>query len=111
MNQPDRMLSLLEPPPGGLERLRARRDSADRWAPSWWALASGSAAALAWLAVATGHSELRMQLAGARLVGESSQGVELQILENGHAVALPSVDPKVRIYWIKSANSPPVTTQ
>jgi hypothetical protein len=111
MNPPDRILTLLEPPPGGWERLRARRDSASRWAPSWWALASGSAAALVWLAIAPGHAQIQMQLSGARLIGERSQGVDLQILENGHAVALPSTDPNVRIYLVDSTGSRPAKTE
>jgi hypothetical protein len=64
-------------------------------------LASGSAAAVAWLAVASEHSDIRMQLTGDRLVGERSRGVDLQILENGHAVSLPSTDTNVRIYLVE----------
>jgi hypothetical protein len=105
MNQPDRILTPLEPPPGGWERLRARRNSAERWAPAWWALASGSAAAVAWLAVASGHTEIRMQLTGGRLIGERSRGVDLQILENGQAVSVPTADANVRIYFLEFANS------
>jgi hypothetical protein len=101
MKQPDRILTLLEPPPGGWERLRARRDSTGRWAPSWWALAAGGAAAAAWLAIASEHPQIRMPMSGGRLIGERSQGVEVQILENGRAVALPSADPHVRIYWVE----------
>jgi hypothetical protein len=105
MNQPDRTLTILEPPAGGWERLRSRRDTTNGWAPSWWALASGSAAAVTWLAIATGHTEIRMQLTGGRLIGERSQGVNVQILENGHAVALHNADPNVRIYWVDPPDS------
>jgi hypothetical protein len=102
VNREDRMLTVFEPPPGGWERLRARRSSATGWAPSWWALATGGAAALAWLAVASGQTELRMPLSGSRLLGERSRGVDLQILDNGHAVAVPSSNPNVRIYMVQS---------
>ena len=105
MNRPDGILTVFEPPPGGWARLRAHRNAVSRWAPSWWALASGSAAAIAWLAIAPGHTELRMQLSGARLIGEPSHGVDVQILENGHAVPLPSADANVRIYWVESTDS------
>ncbi len=105
MNQPDRFLTVLEPPPGGLARLRARRRLPGGWAPSWWALATGSAAAVAWMAIASGHTDIRMQLSGERLVGERSQGVSVQILENGHAVSLPSGDANVRIYWVEPASA------
>jgi hypothetical protein len=105
MNQPDNILKLIEPPPGGWERLRARRNAARGWAPSWWALASGSAAAVAWLAVASGHTKIQMQFTGARLIGERSHGVDVQLLENGRAVSLSSADANVRIYWVEPAGS------
>jgi hypothetical protein len=112
MNQTDRILTPLEPPPGGWERLRARRDSSSRWAPSWWALASGMAATVAWLAIiAPGHTQIRMPLSGGRLIGERSQGVGVQILGNGRAVALPSADANVRIYWVESTESTPAKTK
>jgi hypothetical protein len=106
MNESDRMLTILEPPAGGWERLRSRRNITSGWAPSWWALASGSAAAVTWLVMATGHTEIRMQLTGGRLIDERSQGVNVQILENGHAIALQNSDPNVRIYWVDSTDSP-----
>jgi hypothetical protein len=109
MNQPSRILTSLEPPPGGWDRLRARRNSISRWEPSWWALASGSAAAIAWLAIASGHTEIRMQLTGERLTGERSQGVDVQLLGNGHAIPLPSADASVRIYSIEFTDSTPAT--
>jgi hypothetical protein len=101
LNQEDQILTLLDPPPGGWERLRARRDGISHWAPSWWALATGGVAAIAWLAVPSAHTQLRMPLSGARLIGERSLGVEVQILDNGHAVAVPTSDPNVRIYWVE----------
>ena len=107
MNQADRILTLLEPPPGGWERLRARRDSSSRWAPSWWALASGMAATVAWFAITPGHTQIRMQLTGGRLIGERSQGVSVQILGNGRAVALASANENVQIYWVESTDSTP----
>jgi hypothetical protein len=111
MNQPDRILTVLEPPPGGWERLRASRNSGSRWAPSWWALAGGGAAAIAWLLVASGQREIRMPLTGGRLIGERSQGVDVQILENGHVVSLPSADANVRIYELEFTNSSPKKTK
>jgi hypothetical protein len=107
MNRPDGMLTLLEPPPGGWARLRRRRTAASRWTPSWWALASGSAAAAAWLLIASGHTEIQMQLTGARLIGERSQGEQLQTLDNGHSVPLASGDANVRIYLVKFTGSTP----
>jgi hypothetical protein len=111
MNQPDRILTILDPPAGGWERLRARLDSARYWAPSWWALASGGAAAAAWLVIAAGHTEIRMPLSGGRLIDERSQGVNVQILENGHAVALQNTDPNVRMYWVEPPDSADTKTR
>ena len=105
MNQPEKILTLLEPPPGGWERLRARRDSAGAWAPSWWAFATGAAAAIAWMAIVSGQSAVRMQLTGGRLIGERSEATSVQILQDGRAVPLPSSDSNVRIYWVEPANS------
>jgi hypothetical protein len=105
MNRPDKILTLLEPPPGGWARLLARRQSSQDWAPSWWVLGTGAAAALivAWMAVAPGRAEIRMQLTGGRLIGERSEGVGVQMLDNGRAVSLPSSNANVRIYWVEPA--------
>ena len=104
MNQPDKILTLLEPPPGGWARLLARRQSSRDGAPSWWVLGTGAAAAVivAWMAVAPGRVDIRMQLTGGRLIGERSEGVGVQMLEGGHAVSLPSSNANVRIYWVEA---------
>jgi hypothetical protein len=102
MNQPDRFLPVLEPPPGGWQRLRARRDSAARWAPSWWALATGvAAAAVAFMVAAPRHTDIQMQLTGGRLVGERSEGVGVQLLEEGQAVSMQSGDANIQLYWVE----------
>lgn len=107
MNDPDRMLELLEPPPGGLERLRLRREALQprkqSWEPSWGGLAAGgaTAAAAAWLAILWQPPHLTMPMSGARLIGERSHGIGVEILDNGRAVALPSTDPNVRIYRVE----------
>jgi hypothetical protein len=105
MDPTDRILTVLEPPPGGWERLRARRNAHSPWTPSWWALAGGSAVAIAWVAVASGYTPIQMQLTGGRLIGERSQGVGVQILGNGHAVSMPSPDATVQIYWVETTAS------
>jgi hypothetical protein len=103
MNPPEKILAVLEPPPGGLARLRARRDASTSWAPSWWALATGAAAAVAWMAIVSGHSEVRLQLTGGRLIGERSEGPSVQLLQGGRTVPLPSSNANVRIYWVEPA--------
>ena len=105
MNESDRVLPVLEPPPGGLARLLARRDSPLRAGPQWWALAAGAAAAVVWTAILPGQTEIRMPFSGARLIGERSQGVSAPVLEGGRAVALPSSDVNVRIYRVEPAEA------
>ena len=106
MNEPtEKILSVLEPPPGGLARLLSRRDSRVRKAPPWWALAAGAATAVVWMTVLTGHTEIRLQLTGARLIGERSQGVSVQMLEGGRAVPLSSDAADVRVYWVERPDS------
>ena len=109
MNESDRLLPLLEPPPGGLARLLARRDSHGRWAPQWWALAAGAAAAVVWTAILSGQPEIHMQFSGARLIGERTEGVSAPILEGGRAIPLPSSDANVRIYRIEPVKPAPAT--
>ena len=72
----DKILRVLEPPPGGLARLVSRRNSRVRASAPWWALAAGAATAVVWMTVLSGHVQIRMELAGARLIGERSQGVD-----------------------------------
>jgi hypothetical protein len=106
MNEPVRFVPLLEPPPGGLERLRARPKPDNRWVKAGLlSLASGSAIAVAWLAIACQPTEIRMQLIGERLIGERSRGMDLQWVGPGRAVALPSSDGNVRIYMIETTDS------
>ena len=103
---PEKILSVLEPPPGGLARLRSRRDSRVPRAQPWWALVAGAAtAAVVWIAILPGPTEIRMQLTGSRLVGARSQGVSVQMLEGGRAVSLSSDAADVRVYWVEPAES------
>jgi len=101
MNESDRVLPVLEPPPGGLARLLARRDSQLRAGPQWWALAAGAAVAVIWTATLPVQTEVRMQFSGARLIGERSLGVSAPVFEHGRAVPLPSSDANVRIYRVE----------
>jgi hypothetical protein len=103
MSAPGKMLPLLDPPAGGWERLRARRDSpvATGRIP-WLPLVSGGLAATVLAAFfVVGRDEVRMPFNGARLMGERSQGVGLQMLDNQRTTAVPSGDPNVRFYWVE----------
>jgi hypothetical protein len=103
MNAPERILPVLEPPGGGWKRLIARRNQPSQWAPSWPALAAGSAATVVVIALLSGRSDLEMPLSGARLIGERSQGTGLRALDEARARRLPSDDPNVLLYWIEPA--------
>jgi hypothetical protein len=111
MNEADRLLPVLEPPPGGLARLLARRDSQAHWTPQWWALAAGAAAAVVWTALLSGQTEIRMRFSGARLIDERSEGVSAPVLEGGRAIALPSPDANVRIYRVEPTKSGDATAK
>jgi hypothetical protein len=106
MTSPTKLLPLLSPPPGGWERLRARRDSSPGNRPTiteipWLPLVSGSLAATVLMTVfVLNRDDLRMPFSGARLMGERSQGIALQMLDNRPSTPLPSGDPNVRLYWI-----------
>lgn len=107
---PDKLLRQLEPPPGGSARLLSRRDSLVRSAPPpWLALAAGAATALVWIAALSGHTEVRMQLTGARLIGERTQGVSVQMLEGGRAVPLSADAAEVPVYWVERSGTMPPT--
>jgi hypothetical protein len=44
---------------------------------------------------------IELELSAARLVGERSKGVTLQLLDGRKMVALSSTDPNVRLFWIE----------
>jgi hypothetical protein len=83
--------------------LQARRNSLPpSVAIPWLPLVSGGVAATVLAAFfVLGNDEVRMQFNGARLMGERSQGIGLQMLDNRRTTAVPSGDPNVRFYWIE----------
>jgi hypothetical protein len=104
MNENDIVLRTLNPPPGGLEHLRARRDSRAfaPWTP-WLSVAAGGAFALAVTLAVPRRAEVHMQLNGARLIAQQAQGVDLRVRDGAHTVvSLPSDNPQVRIYWLEA---------
>ena len=107
MNEPshEKILRVLEPPPGGLARLRSRRDSQVRNTPSWWALAAGAATAavVAMTVFSTPTTEIRLPMSGGRLIGARGEGASVTMLEGGRAVPLSSDAADVRIYWVEPA--------
>jgi|SRR6185369_5771963 hypothetical protein len=104
---------LLEPPPGGVERMRARISTPEP-VRTGFGLAGAGVAALAvlvaLLAVVSNERNSRDAdnaiLAAPeldRLLGRQAQPVPLTVERDGHAVQteqLPSSDPRVRIYRV-----------
>jgi hypothetical protein len=75
----------------------------DRLVP---AAALTSAVAVVVFAFPRTHPQpIELQLNGARLAGERSQGTTLRVLDNRKVVALPSGDPNVRLYWIEDSSA------
>ncbi len=100
MSTPSRLLQMLDPPAGGWQRLIRRRDAYSSWLMPLGALTS--AVAVVVLAFPQTHRHpLELQLNGARLMGERSQGTTLRVLDNRQTVALPSSDPNISLYWIE----------
>lgn len=107
MSTPDRFLRTLDAPPGGWQRLIQQRD-AD--APSWLmpvttALAS-AAAVFIFVAPWLDQRPIELELNAARLVGERSTGITMQVLDGHKMVELRSGDPNVRLYWVTPTSSP-----
>jgi hypothetical protein len=104
MSSPEKLLPVLSPPPGGWERLQARRESFSSTVVEWLPLVSGGLAATVLAAVfLASRNEVRMPFNAARLMGERSEGVGLRMLDQRQMTALPSDDPNVRLYWVGPA--------
>jgi len=98
MNEPQRVLRNLSPPPGGWQRLLARRDAPPRWVRQWLPLAAGGAGTLLLLALLMPQPQLNVQWPGAR-----AAGADLVPLDRQRISQLPSDDPRVRLYWLEAA--------
>jgi hypothetical protein len=104
MSTPDRFLRTLDAPPGGWQRLIRRRDADSG---SWlMPLASLTCAVAVMVFVAPWLHQrpIQLNLNAARLVGERSKGVPLQLLDGRKPVALSSSDPNVRLFWVEPGN-------
>jgi hypothetical protein len=101
MSTPDRFLRTLDAPPGGWQRLVRRRDTDSE---SWLMPLASLTCAVAVVVFAAPWLDRRpieLQLSAARLVGERSEGVTLQMLDGRKMVALSSSDPNVRLFWVE----------
>ena len=103
MSTPGRLLQTLDPPAGGWERLRERRNEESSLFST---TALACAVAIVAIAVSLPHRDrLDLKLNSARLIGQRSEGITLRMLDNRQTVVLPSGDPNVKLYWIKSRTS------
>ena len=101
MSTPDRFLRTLDAPPGGWQRLIRRRDTeSGSWLMPLTSLTC-AVAAMVFVAPWLDRRPIELELSAARLVGERSKGVTLQLLDGRKMVALSSSDPNVRLFWIE----------
>lgn len=112
--EPESPFDLLEPPPGGIERMRARLAEPARSQPAFWLSASSiTALAVLFAFLAVISTELRGPGVAAdamlnapqldRLLGRELRFVPLTVEQDGKTIPteeLPSSDPRVRIYRI-----------
>ena len=110
---PESPFEQLEPPPGGVERMRARFAEPSRARHGVGLAASGVAALAALVAVlAVLSTEMRSRTAADTmlaapeldwLLGRKSQPIPLSVERDGQVVQteeLPSSDPRIRIYRV-----------
>jgi len=112
--EPESLFEVLEPPPGGVERMRARLAEPPRARPGFL-LATSSVVALAALVALLGVLSTEMSNQGAtenamlaapeldHLLGRPARSVPLTVESDGRVVQteeLPSSDPRVRIYRV-----------
>lgn len=111
-SDPESPFEMLEPPPGGMERMRARLAAPERVRPGF-AIAGAGVAALAVLVALlalVSHERLGRDAGDNaileaheldRLLGREVPPVPLTVERDGRSVQteqLPSADPRVRIY-------------
>ncbi len=101
MSTPSRLLQTLDPPPAGWQRLLRRRDADSSWLMPLAALTCAVVAVV--VALPGPHRQaIELELNGARLMDERSQGTTLRILDDRKMVAVSSSEPNVSLYWIES---------
>ena len=94
------VLDLIDPPIGGWERLRSRRDSEDAQRAPWFAFAAGLVVASVGVVIGarlTGPS-LTLPADAARLQGKSIADEPPRLLDSGRVAPLPAAQ-GVQLYW------------
>lgn len=100
---PERLFEFVDPPIGGWERLRARRDAEELQRAPWLAFAAGLGVAALVFVVADPAPRISLTLpeSSARLQGTVIADEPLRLLSEGRATALPAVD-GVQLYWAEN---------
>lgn len=103
----ERVLEVLDPPRGGWEHLRARRDAEERQRAPWLAFAAGIGVAALGTMLANRNEGLSLTLpsSAARLQGTPVADEPLRLLDAGRAAPLPAAE-GVRLYWAEKPERP-----
>ncbi|HEX4912229.1 MAG TPA: hypothetical protein VFV64_15830 [Permianibacter sp.] len=122
MSREPRLLPMLEPPTGGLARLRVKCHAAEQQVAAWpsrrlafaSALAGGAFALALLMPMDRFWGELPATHAADRLLGVRSQGDSLRTVDAGTVVQqVPSQQAGVRLYWterLQPLTDTPVTS-
>lgn len=100
----ERVLNDLSPPLGGWQRLITRRDTASKDYGWGVPLAAAAALALVVLLIRPQAQDLQLPWESGRLLQQQSEGVGVQDANGTPATALPSDDPRVRLYMLQETN-------
>jgi hypothetical protein len=96
----------ITPPPGGWQRLLARRDALSREPGLGIPLAAAAVLAVVVVLVRPQPRELQIPWDAARLTDQPSEGVGLKSVRGAQATQLMSDDPRVHFYWLQSTTGP-----
>jgi hypothetical protein len=99
-----RIFEDLAPPADGWQRLVTRRDAAPWGRGLGVPFALAATLAIVAVLIRPQPPELDVPWSGGRLVAQRSAGAGLQRVAQGSATALPTDDPRVRLYWVQTSN-------
>ena len=105
MNE-ERLLDDITPPPGGWQRLVARRDTLSRGPGLALPLAAAAVLAVVVILVRPQPRELQIPWDAARLTAQPSEGIGLKGIRGAQATQVRSDDPRVHFYWLQTTSGP-----
>src|SRR6478609_6133156 len=101
MNE-ERLLDDITPPPGGWQRLVARRDTLSREPGLALPLAAAAVLAVVVILVRPQPRELQIPWDAARLTAQPSEGIGLKGIRGPRETKLMPIDPGVLFYWLQT---------